>query len=146
MFIAVIPNRTAPTTILLRESYREGKHVRTRTLANLSSLAPEQLAALRGVLKGETWVRAEDVFAVEESLPHGHVNAILTTMRRIELDQMLASKPCRERSIVMGLLAERLLHGSSKPAATRLWHTTTYIGRACGWALCARSDQCRHRA
>ncbi len=128
MFIAVIPNRTSPPTILLRESYREGKHVRTRTLANLSALAPEQLTALRGVLKGETWVRAEDVFAVEQSLPHGHVNAILATMRRIGLDQMLAAKPCRARSIVMGLIAERLLHGTSKPAATRLWHTTTLAG------------------
>jgi hypothetical protein len=91
-------------------------------------------------------VRAGDVFAVEQSLPHGHVNAILTTMRWIGHDQMLAAKPCRERSLVMGLIAERLLHGTSKLAATRLWHTTTYISRACGWALCARSDQCRHRA
>ena len=128
MFIAIVPNRKSPPAILLRESYREGKHVRTRTLANLSALAPEQVTALRGVLKGETWVRAEDVFAVEESLPHGHVNAILATMRRIELDHMLASKPCRERSIVMGLIAERLLHGTSKLAATRLWHTTTLAG------------------
>jgi len=125
MFIATVPNRTSPPAILLRESYREGKQVRTRTLANLSHLRPEQIAALRGVLKGETWVRAQDVFAVEASVPHGHVNAILATMRCIGLDGLIASKPCRERSIVMALIAERLLHGTSKLAATRLWHTTT---------------------
>ena len=125
MFMATVPNRKSPPTVLLRESYREGKRVCTHTIANLTRLQPEQIAVLRGVLKGETWVRAEDVFAVEESLPHGHVNAILSTMRRIGLDGMIASKPCRERSIVMALIVERLLHGTSKLAATRLWHTTT---------------------
>jgi len=125
MFIATIPNRNSPPAILLRESYREGTHVRTRTLANLTKLAPTKIEAIRGVLKGEPWVRADDALTIEESLPHGHVRAILGTVRRIGLDDMIASKPCRERDIVVALIAERLLHGTSKLAATRLWHTTT---------------------
>ena len=125
MFIATVPNRNSPPAILLRESYREGAHVRTRTLANLSSLSAAQIEIMRGALKGEAWVRAEDACTIEQSLPHGHVRAILGTVRRLGLDDMIASKPCRERDIVVGIIAERLLHGTSKLAATRLWHSTT---------------------
>jgi hypothetical protein len=37
---------------LLRESHREGKKVRKRTLANLSALSDEQIEAIRAVLAG----------------------------------------------------------------------------------------------
>jgi hypothetical protein len=48
-----VPNRHSPPAILLRESFREGGKVRTRTLANLTSWAPERIEALRRALKGE---------------------------------------------------------------------------------------------
>jgi len=73
MFIATIPNRKSPPAILLRESYREGTHVRSRTLANFSYLSAMQIGIIRGALKGEAWVRVDDALAIEESLPHGHV-------------------------------------------------------------------------
>jgi hypothetical protein len=53
MYIATVPNRNSPPAILLRESFREGSKVRTRTLANLTSWAPERIEALRRALKGE---------------------------------------------------------------------------------------------
>ena len=53
MYIATVPNRHSPPAILLRESFREGSKVRTRTLANLTSWAPERIEALRRALKGE---------------------------------------------------------------------------------------------
>jgi len=53
MYIATVPNRHSPPAILLRESFREGGKVRTRTLANLTSWAPERIEALRRALKGE---------------------------------------------------------------------------------------------
>src|SRR5574341_1162518 len=53
MYIATVPNRTSPPAMLLRESFREGGKVRTRTLANLTSWAPERIEALRRALKGE---------------------------------------------------------------------------------------------
>jgi hypothetical protein len=53
MYIATVPNRNSPPAILLRESFREGSKVRTRTLANLTSWAPERIEALRRTLKGE---------------------------------------------------------------------------------------------
>jgi hypothetical protein len=48
-----VPNRHSPPAILLRESFREGGKVRTRTLANLTSWAPARIEALRRALKGE---------------------------------------------------------------------------------------------
>ena len=52
MHIDGVPNRTSRPTYLLRESYREGKKVRKRTLANLSSLSDEQIESIRAVLAG----------------------------------------------------------------------------------------------
>src|SRR5207247_10168364 len=53
MYITAVPNRNSPPAILLRESFRDGDKVRTRTLANLTSWAPERIDALRRALKGE---------------------------------------------------------------------------------------------
>ena len=53
MHIDTIPNRNSRPAYLLRESVREGKRVRKRTLANLSSLALDQIEAIRRILKGE---------------------------------------------------------------------------------------------
>ena len=52
MHIDGVPNRTSRPTYLLRESYREGKKVRKRTLANLSALSDEQIESIRAVLSG----------------------------------------------------------------------------------------------
>jgi len=53
MYITAVPNRHSPPAILLRESFRDGDKVRTRTLANLTSWAPERIEAMRRALKGE---------------------------------------------------------------------------------------------
>ena len=53
MYIATVPNRHSAPAILLRESFREGGQVRTRTLANLTAWAPERIEALRRALQGE---------------------------------------------------------------------------------------------
>ncbi len=125
MYIAKIPNRNSPPTYLLRESYRENGKVKNRTLANLSALPLEQIELLSRVLQGETLVPAGDAFRVIRSLPHGHVHAVLAMLRRLGLESLIASRPCRERDLVVAMIAQRILHPSSKLAATRLWETTT---------------------
>jgi hypothetical protein len=117
MYIETVPNRHSRPTILLREAWREGPHVRKRTLANLTHWPAPKIDALRLLL--------HSLFVVEHSLPHGTVEAIVGTMRQLGLANLLASKPCRERQLVLAMLAERLLHPSSKLGTTRLWHTTT---------------------
>jgi len=81
MYIDIVPNLASPPAVLLRQSRREsGKIVKT-TLANLSQCPPEAVAALRLALRGVALVPHEEVFAVERSLPHGHVQAVLGVMR-----------------------------------------------------------------
>ena len=46
MHIDTIPNRNSRPAYLLRESVREGKRVRKRALANLSSLPLDQIETL----------------------------------------------------------------------------------------------------
>ena len=50
MYIDIVPNRSSPPAVLLREDHREGGRTIKRTLANLSALPPEAVAALRAVL------------------------------------------------------------------------------------------------
>jgi len=125
MFIDIVPNRKSPPAILLREAWREGKKVRKRTVANLTGWPTEKVEALRRVLRNEPLVTPEEAFAIERSLPHGHVEAVLGTIRRLGLDRLISSTRCRERDLVVAMVAERLIHPCSKLATTRLWHTTT---------------------
>ena len=85
MYIATIPNRNSPQAILLRESYRENGKVKNRTLANLSSLPPHILDILRRSLKGENLISTDALEIVEDGSPaHGHVDAVMTAMRRLD--------------------------------------------------------------
>jgi len=125
MYIDSVPNRTSPPALLLRESRREGKRTIKRTVANITHWPPEVVEAIRRILKGETLCSPEDLFVVDASVAHGHVEAVLGTIRRLGLDTLIASKPCRERDLIVALVAERLLHPASKLATLRLWSTTS---------------------
>jgi hypothetical protein len=53
MSIEIVPNRSSPPAILLRESLRDGGQIRTRPLANLSHGEPARVEALRRALGGD---------------------------------------------------------------------------------------------
>jgi transposase len=114
MYINIVPNRNSTPTVLLREDHREGKRTVKRTLANLTALPPAPLAALRAALKGERLVGAAEYFAVERSLPCGHVRAVTGTMERLGMAGLIASKPCRERDLALAMVAQRVLRPDSK--------------------------------
>ena len=125
MYIDIVPNLASPPAVLLRQSRREGGKIVKTSLANLSQCPPEAVAALRLALRGVALVPHEEVFAVARSLPHGHVQAVLGVMRALGMDTLLAARPCRERDLVLAMIAQRLLDPCSKLATTRVWHTTT---------------------
>ena len=125
MYIEVVPNRNSRPAILLREGWREGKKVCKRTLANLTDWPARKVEALRRVLKDEPLVSPDEAFAIERSRAHGHVEAVLETIKRTGLDKLIGAKRTRERDLVVAMIAERLLCPCSKLATTRLWHTTT---------------------
>lgn len=128
MYIDVVPNRKSPPAVLLRESYRDGGKVKKRTLANLSALPMEQVELIQRSLKGEKLLSANDLFEVVRNIPHGHVQAVLGTIRKLGLDQMICSRQARERDLVIAMIAERLIYGGSKLATVRHWHTTSLAG------------------
>jgi transposase len=112
-------------TYLLRHSYREGAAVKHETLANLSHLPERIIEIIRLSLQGVVFASAKEVFKVTCSKPHGHVQAVLGTLRKIGLETLIATKPSRERNLVVGMIAERLLFPCSKLATTRHWLSTT---------------------
>jgi len=126
MYIATIPNRNSPPAILLRESYREKGKVKNRTLANLSSLPPQSIDILRRSLKGENLVSTDAFEIVEDGSPaHGHVDAVMTAMRRLDFSKLICSRRSRQRDLVVAMVAARILEPKSKLATTLWWADTT---------------------
>jgi len=125
MYIDTVPNRNSRPAVLLRESRRQGKKTVKITLANMTDWPSEVVSAIRLALQGETLVPKEALFAIERSIPHGHVQAVLGTIRQLGLDGIIASKRCRERDLIVAMIVQRLVAACSKLATTREWHDTT---------------------
>jgi transposase len=127
MYVTRIPNRASPPAILVRESYREGGRVKSRTLANLTKLPDEAIEAVRRALAGEKLVAVHDAFEILEdgSRLHGHVAAVLTAIGRLGFAELVAPRRSRERDRVVAMVAARILEPQSKLATTRWWHSTT---------------------
>ena len=125
MYVETVPNRNSPPAILLREGRREGKKVHKRTLANLTHWPKDKIERLRRVLKNEPLVHPDQLFVIERSLPHGHVELLLEVLRQLKLAALIDPRPSPQRDRVLAMILQRLLYPASKLATTRLWHTTT---------------------
>lgn len=136
MFIDVVPNGRSAPAVLLRESYREGKRVLKRTRANLSGLPPPLIDGLRVLLDGGTVVgRPEEALEIRRALPHGHVSAVVATMRRLDLVRLLGRSASRERDLALALIASRVIAPGSKLATVRALSeetATSSLGRELG--------------
>ena len=120
MFIDVVPNGRSAPAVLLRESWREGKRVHKRTIANLGPLPPAMIDGLRVLLAGGTVVaRPEEIFEIQRALPHGHVAAIVGMMRKLDLPRLLGRTVSRERDLALAMIASRLIAPGSKLATLR---------------------------
>jgi transposase len=116
MYITAVPNRHSPPAILLRESFRAGDKVRTRTLANLTSWAPERVEALRRALKGEFDGLTGDLQPV-----CGPIFAILFVLKqlaeRVGLLRVLGTE--RWAKLVLFLILARVAAQGSRLSAVR---------------------------
>ena len=120
MYIESVPNRNSPPAILLRESYRDAGKVRKRTLANLSKWPTSLVEGLRVLLKGGTAVPdLTTAFDIVRSLAHGHVAAVLGSLRKLRLDRLIAPDASPERERVIALIVARILAPGSKLATAR---------------------------
>ena len=112
-------------THLLRRSYREGGSVKNETLGNLSHLPDALVEIIRRSLQGETFVPLAQTFEIARSRAHGHVQAVAAAMQRLGFAALIAAKSCRERDLVLAMVAARILAPHTKLATTRWWHSTT---------------------
>ena len=119
MYIETVPNRNSPPAILLREGWREGGKVKKRTLDNLSKWPREKVEMLRRLLKDEPLVARDDAFDIVRARPHGHVAAVLGTLRTLALERLIAPQRSPERDRVVALVVARVLDPSSKLATAR---------------------------
>jgi transposase len=125
MYIERVPNRNSPPAILVRTSRREGGKIIKKTIANLSGLPEEVIAVVAMAIKGENMVPSGNALKIIRSLPHGHVEAVLGAMKKLGLDRVLSSTPCRELNLSLAMVASRLLSPCSKRATLRLGESTT---------------------
>ena len=129
MYVATVPNRNSPPAILLRESYRENGKVKSRTVANISHLPPQKIQAIKLALSGSRPASPSsplpDSFRVSRSLPHGHVAAVLGSLRNLRLDTILDSIRSRQRDLVVAMIVARITEPASKLATARGLHSDT---------------------
>ena len=125
MHIQIVPNRGSPPAVLLRESYREDGKVKKRTLANLSSLPPEQIEAIRAVLRGDKLAPVAEAFTIVDAQPHGHVQAVMAAMKQLGMAELISSQPDDRRDRVLAMLAARILAPHTKLATIRWWQQST---------------------
>ena len=119
MYVTRVPNRGSPPAILLRESFRDGDKVRTRTLANLSRWPEAKIEALRRVLKGEPLGATPARLEILRSLPHGHVAAVLGMTRKLGLERLLPRRPERLARLALALVVARVIEPAAKLATAR---------------------------
>lgn len=122
--IARIHNGKVYYTYLLRRSYRQDGKVKHQTLGNISHLPPDLIELVTRRLQGEL-VGDSKSFKVVRNLPHGHVAAVLGTLRNCGLEQVISSRDGRQRRLVIAMLVERILRPGSKLATLRSLQRTT---------------------
>jgi transposase len=105
-------------THLLRRTYREGGQVKHQTLGNLSHLPPDLIETIRRRLRGDAPTDSNP-WEILRTFPHGHVRAVLGTLQRLDLEQIIGSRPSRERSLVVAMIVARILQPASKLATAR---------------------------
>ena len=136
MYIDIVPNRNSPPAILLRESYREGKKIKKRTIANLSDLPINVVEGLKVLLRGGVAFDShEALFSIVRSLPHGHVAAVLGTARNCGVADWLGKAPGILGQILVAMVVSRVLMPAPKLATWRMLReetATNSLGRLLG--------------
>jgi hypothetical protein len=119
MYVETIPNRGARPSVLIREAWREGKKIRRRTVGNITSLPERQIEQIRRTLKGEELVSSSQAFEILRARPHGHVAAVVGTMHRLGLPELLSTRKHPKRQLVLAMVAARILDPCSKLATAQ---------------------------
>jgi transposase len=103
------------SSVLLRRSYRSNGKVKHETVGNLSDLPADVIEFIKRRLNGELQADAPHApFEIARSLPHGNVMAVLETAKSLGIEEILASRRCRDRDLILALVVARILSPRSK--------------------------------
>ncbi len=111
-------------SVLVPRTYRDGARVRHETLANLSALPAEAVAAIEATLKGERLVPAGQAVQITASVPHGHVAAVHAAAVSLGLPALLGPAG-RPRDLALALIISRVVAPASKLSTLTWWNDTT---------------------
>jgi transposase len=116
MYIAVVPNRNSPPATLLRESYRIGKKIKTRTVANLTHWPVARVEALRRCLRGEFDGKQDTAAPVSD-----RIFGVLFALKAIAQRQGIVSALglTRRAKLAFFLVLARVAHQGSRLSAVR---------------------------
>jgi len=123
-YVARSGERRVYESVLVRRTYREAGKVKHETLANLSALPQEAVAAIEATLRGQHLVPAGDAVTVAGSLPHGHVAAVHAMAATLGLPALLGPA-CRQRDLALALIVSRVVAPASKLSTLTWWADTT---------------------
>ncbi|WP_445313412.1 IS1634 family transposase [Microcoleus vaginatus] len=122
----MFPTETLRQPYCESESYREGSKVRKRTLANLSKLPDHAVNGLQALLKGGVTIASlPDSFKITRSRPHGHVAAVLGSLKNTGLHNLISSEKSRNLRLVLAMIIARIIDPRSKLATARGFNEET---------------------
>ena len=104
------------SSVLLCSKYREGKKVKTRTVANLSHLSEQLILSIENALKSEreTTVLLKDI-AVKQCIDYGYLLVLVHTMKQLRIDQVFdKTLSASDALLVKAMLIGKIITGGSK--------------------------------
>jgi transposase len=104
------------TSVLLCSKFREGKRVRTRTVANLSHLSDQLVLSIGNALKSEqeTTVLLKDI-SVKHCIDYGYLLVVLHIFKQLRIDQVLEKTlSASDALLVKAMLVGKLINANSK--------------------------------
>jgi hypothetical protein len=109
-------------TTLIRESYRDGKKVRHRTLANLSRLPKHIIKNIEAQLSNpeKTSLYNLNSLKILNSREYGASAAFIELAQQLHLDKIIYSKKIPWRQNVLAMVVGRLIYQGSKLHLTHL--------------------------
>jgi transposase len=123
-------------TTLIRESYRDGKKVKHRTIANISKLPNNVIQNIDHLFaEPSACLHKIDDFKIQNSREYGASSAFATLARELELDKIIYSRKEQWQQDAMAMIVGRLVYQGSKLHLTHL-HNDSFL-----WEIFGHQNQ-----
>jgi transposase len=135
-------------SVLIRETFRIGKTVHHRTLANISKLPREYIDRIKFVLREHNLKMEVDGFdsaslQISSSKEFGASYAVLKMLRSLGLDKVIYSRKTEWRENALAMICGRIVFQGSKLSLVNRY-LDTKLWELCGHSFEQRPDVDRH--